>query len=68
MCIPKTIRKCTSIWVIVDQLNKLAFFILMRMDYNAAKLTKTYAKMVISLHEYLVSIILNRGTKVTSNF
>lgn len=43
-------KKWNSIWVIVDRLNKLAYFILVRVDYNATKLGKIYVKEIVRLH------------------
>ena len=40
--LPKTLGKFDSIWVIVDRLTMSTHFILVKMTYNAEKLTKLY--------------------------
>lgn len=57
-----TLRKYYSIWVILDWLNKLAYSILLRIDYNVAKLAKIYMKGIVRLHVVPVSIVSDMGT------
>ncbi|WMV49701.1 hypothetical protein MTR67_043086 [Solanum verrucosum] len=44
--LPKTLGKFDSIWVVVDRLTKSAYFILVRVDYNAQQLAKVYVKEI----------------------
>jgi len=57
VCLPKTMSKYDSIWVIFDRLTKSAHFIPVKVTYNAEKLAKVY-----------ISEIVNRGTQFTSMF
>lgn len=40
VCLPKSLGKFDSIWVVVDILTKLAYFILLRVDYNVEQLAE----------------------------
>ncbi|WMV50666.1 hypothetical protein MTR67_044051 [Solanum verrucosum] len=51
-CIPKTLGKFDSIWVVVGKLTKSAHFIPVRVDYNAQQLAKVYVKEIVRLHGY----------------
>ncbi|XP_055830855.1 uncharacterized protein LOC129899880 [Solanum dulcamara] len=44
--LPKTLGKYDSIWVVVERLIKLAYFIPIRMDYNAQQLANIYVKEI----------------------
>ncbi|WMV13720.1 hypothetical protein MTR67_007105 [Solanum verrucosum] len=68
VCLPKTLGKFDSIWVVVDRLTKSANFILVRVDYNAQQLAKAYVKEIVRLHGVTFSIISDRGTQFTSKF
>jgi len=50
VALPKTQRKFDSIWVIVDRLTKSAHFILVRTNYNVAKLAEIYIEEIVRLH------------------
>ncbi|WMV33202.1 hypothetical protein MTR67_026587, partial [Solanum verrucosum] len=45
--LPMTLGKFDSIWVVVDILTKLDYFILVRIDYNAEQLAKVYVKEIM---------------------
>ena len=60
--------KYDSIWVIVDRLTKSAHFIMVKVIYNAEKLSKLYISEIVRLHGVQLSIISNRGTQFTSMF
>ena len=68
VCLPKTMGKYDSIWVIVDRLTKSAHFILVKVTYNAEKLDKIYISEIVVLHGVPLSIISDRGTQFTSKF
>ncbi|WMV54145.1 hypothetical protein MTR67_047530, partial [Solanum verrucosum] len=44
--LPNTLGKFDSIWVVVDRLTKSAYFIPVRIDYNAERLAKVYVKEI----------------------
>ena len=50
VCLPKTLGKFYSIWVIVDRLTKSAHFIPVKMTYNEEKLAKLYISEIVRLH------------------
>ncbi|WMV07889.1 hypothetical protein MTR67_001274 [Solanum verrucosum] len=68
ICLPKTLGKFDSIWVVVDGLSKSAHFIPVRIDYNAEQLAKVYVKEMVKLHGVPLCIISDRGTQFTSKF
>ena len=45
--LPKTLGSSESIWVVVDMLTKSAYFIPVRVDYNAQQLAKIYVKKIV---------------------
>jgi hypothetical protein len=48
--LPHTQARYDSIWVIVDQLTKVAHFILVKMTYSGAKLAELYMSRIVCLH------------------
>ena len=49
ICLPKTLGKFDSIWVVVDKLTKLANFILVSVDYNAEQLDRIYVNEIVRM-------------------
>ena len=66
--LPTTIRKHNAIWIIMDRLTKAAHFILIRIDFSLAKLSKLYIKEVVKLHGIPSSIMSDRDPRFTSKF
>ncbi|GJY80747.1 putative reverse transcriptase domain-containing protein [Tanacetum coccineum] len=64
----KTSTGQDTIWVIVDQLTKSAYFLSMKETKSMEKLMRQYLKEVISRHRVLVSIISDRDSRFTSHF
>jgi hypothetical protein len=52
-------RKFDSIWVIVDQLSKSAYFISVNTNYKVQKYTEIYIAYVLCLHRVSKMIISN---------
>jgi hypothetical protein len=48
--LPRTQAGYDSIWVIVDQLTKVAHFIPVKTTYSGAKLTELYMSQIVCLH------------------
>jgi hypothetical protein len=48
--LPKTQKGHDSIWVIVDQLTKVAHFLPVRTTYGGEKLAKLYIENIVKLH------------------
>ena len=57
-----------SIWVIVDQMTKSTYFLLVKTTNPVKKLAKLYLKKIVHLHGVLVSIVLDQDAKFTSTF
>ncbi|GJW02886.1 putative reverse transcriptase domain-containing protein [Tanacetum coccineum] len=66
--LPKMTSGQDTIWVIVDQLTKSAYFLPMKETDSMEKLTRQYLKEVVSRHRVPVSIISDRVSKFTSHF
>ncbi|GJR13222.1 reverse transcriptase domain-containing protein [Tanacetum coccineum] len=57
-----------SIWVIVDQLTKLAHFLAIREDYKTKRLARLYINEIITRHGVPVYIISDHDSYFTSRF
>src|SRR6187551_3465250 len=66
--LPRTQRGFDSIWVIVDQLTKVAHFISVHTTYTSAKLAELYMSRIVCLHGVPKKIVSDRGTQFTSRF
>ena len=66
--LPLTRRKHDLIWIVVDRLTKLAFFLLVKTNYSLDKLAELYIKEIVRLHGILAYIISNRDPRFTSRF
>ena len=65
---PKTIKNCNSIWVIVDRLTKSAHFLAVNTNYSLEKLARIYISEILKLHRVPVSIVSDRDPRFTSRF
>jgi hypothetical protein len=66
--LPRTQAGYDSIWVIVDQLTKVAHFIPVKTTYSGAKLAELYMSQIVCLHGVLKKIVSDRGLQFTSKF
>ncbi|MBB1214013.1 transposase, partial [Klebsiella pneumoniae] len=66
--LPKTQGGYDSIWVIVDQLTKVARFIPVKTTYGGNKLAELYFARIVSLHGIPKKIVSDRGSQFTSHF
>jgi hypothetical protein len=57
-----------SIWVIVDQLTKVAHFITVKTTYSGLQLAELYMSRIVCPHEVPKKIMSDRGTPFTSKF
>lgn len=53
--------------VVVDQFSKVAHFILVRLSYNAATVSRLYMEQVVKLHGIPKKIISDRDPMFTSS-
>jgi hypothetical protein len=66
--LPRTQSRYDSIWVIVDQLTKVAHFITVKTTYSGLQLVELYMSMIVCLHGVPKKIVSERGTQFTSKF
>jgi hypothetical protein len=64
--LPRTQSGYDSIWVIVDQLIKVAHFIPVKTTYSRPQLAELYILRIVCLHGVSKKIVSNRGTQFTS--
>ena len=57
-----------SIWVVVDQLTKVAHVILVNTTYFGARLAELYISRIVCLHGVPKRTISNQGSQFTSRF
>ena len=57
-----------SIWVIMDQMTKSAYFLPIKTTSLVKKLARLYLKEIVRLHGVLVSIVSDRDARFTSMF
>lgn len=66
--LPQTRRENDSIWVVGDMLTKFDQFIPINYLYSAEEYAMIYINKIVSLHSIPLSIISDRGSKITSQF
>jgi hypothetical protein len=66
--LPRTSAGYDSIWVIMDRLDKVAHFILVKTTYSRAKLAELYMARIVCLHGVLKKIVSDRGSQFTSRY
>nr|GEY89116.1 putative reverse transcriptase domain-containing protein [Tanacetum cinerariifolium] len=65
---PRTSSGHDTIWVIVDQLTKSAYFLSMRKDYKMDRLARLYLNEIVARHGVPILNISNRDSRFTSRF
>jgi hypothetical protein len=60
--LPSTPAGYDSIWVIVDRLTKVAYFIPVRTNYMGAKLAELYMSPIVCLHGVPKKIVSDWGS------
>jgi transposase InsO family protein len=68
MGLPRTQSRYDSIWVIMDQLTKVAHFIPVKTTHSGLQLAELYMSRIVYLHRVPKKIVSNRGTQFTSKF
>jgi hypothetical protein len=64
--LPITQSGYDSIWVIVDQLTKVAHFIPIETTYSGPQLAKLYVSRIVCLQGVPKKIVSDKGTQFTS--
>ena len=60
--LPRTSKGYDSIWVSMDRLTKVAYFIPVKTIYKGSQLAELYMAWIVSLHGIPKKIILDRGS------
>jgi hypothetical protein len=66
--LPCTQAGYDSIWVIVDHLTKVVYFIPVKTTYSSAKLVELYVSRIMCLHGVPKRIVSDSGSRFTSKF
>jgi hypothetical protein len=66
--LPRTHSGYDSIWVIVDQLTKVARFIPVKTTYSRLQLIELYVSRIVCLHGVSKKVVSDRGTQYTLKF
>ena len=66
--LPRTQKQYDSIWVIVDNLTKLTYFIPVMSTYSAKDYARIFIDEIVCRHGIPLSIILDRGAQFASRF
>jgi hypothetical protein len=65
---PRTQSGYHSIWIIVDRLTKVAYFIPIKTTYSVSQLAKLYMSRIVYLYRVPKKIVFDRGTHFSSKF
>jgi hypothetical protein len=66
--LPKTAKGFDSIWVIIDQLTKIAHFLPVKTKYPVVTYAELYIACILSLHRVPKTIVSDRGPQFVSKF
>jgi transposase InsO family protein len=66
--LPRTTKGFDSIWVIVDQLTKIAHFLLVKIDHQIAVYAQLYIARILSLHGIPKTVVSDRGPQFVAKF
>ena len=66
--LPLTLWKHDAMWVIVDRLTKLAYFLVVRMTFTLEEFCKLYIREIVQLHGVPVSIVSDRDPRFAAQF
>ena len=66
--LPRTLRRHDIVWVIVDRLMKLTYFLAVQMTFTLDEFCRLYKREIVRLHGVPVSIILDRDLRFLACF
>ena len=66
--LPRTQQRHDAVWVIVDWLTKLSYFLAVRMTFTLDEFCLLYICEIFRLHGVLVSIVLDRDPRLRHTF
>jgi hypothetical protein len=68
MGLPRTQSGYDALWVIMDQLTKVAHFMQVKMTYTGPQLAELYMASIVCFHGVPMRIVFDRETQVISKF
>ena len=66
--LPRTPRRHDAVWVIMDRLIKLAYFLAVWMTFTLEEFFQLYIREIVWLHGVSVSIVSDRDPRFTTHF
>jgi hypothetical protein len=66
--LPRTTKGFDSIWVIIDRITKIAYFLPVKVKYPVITYAKLYIARILSLHGIPETIVSDRGPQFVSKF
>ena len=66
--LPRTSQKHDAVWVIVDQLTKLAHFLAVRMTFTQEEFCRLYIREILRLHGVPISIVSDQDPQFMAHF
>ena len=66
--LPRTQTDYDAIWVIVDRLTKLTYFLAIRSTFSLERFFRLYINEIVKLHRVLLSIVSDQDPRFTSRF
>ena len=66
--LPRTPWRHDAVWVIVDRLTKLTYFLAVWMTFTLEELCHLYIREIFRLHGVPVSIVSDRDPRFTTHF
>ena len=68
VCLQRTPQGYNAVWVIIDRLTKLAYFLTILMKFSFLGLAKLYADEIVKLYGVPVSVVSDHDPKFISLF
>jgi transposase InsO family protein len=66
--LPRTAKGFDSIWVIIDRLTKIAYFLQVKTSYPILTYAQVYIACILSLHKIPKTIVSDRRPQFVSKF
>ena len=65
---PSAPRRHDAVWVIVDRLTKLAYFLTVLMTFTLEEFYRLYIREIVRMHGVLMSIVSDRDPRFMVHF
>ena len=66
--LPRIPQRHDAVWMIVDRLTKLTYFLAVRMTFALERFCRLYIREIVRLHGVPVSIVSDRDLRFTTHF